>query len=101
VEDQLPGRGGGVDALGEAAEADPSSLKITDRVDEVAEGASEPVQLPDDEGVAGSQLVQDASELDALVDGSAGVVDEESVTPRRPEGVELEVGVLVESGDRA
>ena len=58
VEDQLAAGGGGVDLLLQAAEPDPVVGQAGDGVDQVAQGAAEPVQLPDDQGVAGAELVQ-------------------------------------------
>jgi hypothetical protein len=57
VEDELAAGGGGVDRLLEAAEPDPAVGQAADGVDQVPQRAAEAVQLPDDQGVAGSQLV--------------------------------------------
>jgi hypothetical protein len=62
VEDQLAARGGGVDLFLQAAEPDLALGQAGDRVDQVAQGAAQSVQLPDDQGVAGAQLVQDLRE---------------------------------------
>jgi hypothetical protein len=53
VEDELAAGGGGVDRLLEAPEPDAAVGQAGDDVDQVAQGAAEPIQLPDDQGVAG------------------------------------------------
>jgi hypothetical protein len=72
MEDELAAGGGGVDRLLEAAEPDPTLGEFGDGVDQVAEGAAEAVQFPDDEGVAGAELVQDLGEGGAVGAGAAG-----------------------------
>ena len=62
VEDELAAGGGGVDRLLEAAEPDPALGQPGDGVDEVAQRAAQPVEFPDDQGVAGAELVQDLLE---------------------------------------
>jgi hypothetical protein len=55
-------RGGGVDCLLEAPEPDAVFSESRDGVDEVPQRPAEAVELPDDQGVAGPQLVQDVLE---------------------------------------
>jgi hypothetical protein len=62
VEDELATGGGGVDRLLEAAEPDAAVSQAGDGVDQMSEGAAEPVEFPDDQGVARPQLVQDLLE---------------------------------------
>ena len=52
VEDELAARRGGVDCLLQAAEPDAAVGQAGDGVDQVAQGAAEAVELPDDQGVA-------------------------------------------------
>jgi hypothetical protein len=59
VEDELAARGGGVDGLLEAAEPYALVGQVGDGVDQVAEGAAEAVEFPDDQGVAGAEPVQE------------------------------------------
>ena len=59
MEDELAAGGGGVDRLLEAAEPDPAVGEAGDGVDQVPEGAAEAVEFPDDQGVAGAELVQE------------------------------------------
>jgi hypothetical protein len=58
----LPPGGGGVDRLLQAAEPDPAVGQAGDGVDQMAQKAAEAVELPDDQGVAGPQLVQELGE---------------------------------------
>jgi hypothetical protein len=63
MEDQFVARCGGVDCLLEAAEPDPMLSKASDRVDQVAQGAAEAVELPDDQGVAGRSWSRSCSRM--------------------------------------
>ena len=54
--------GGGVDHLLETAEPDPALGEFGNGVDQVPQGVTEAVELPNDEGVAGAELVQDLGE---------------------------------------
>ena len=63
MEDELAAGGGGVDRLLEAAEPDPTVGEAGDGVDQVAQGAAEAVEFPDDQGVAGAQLVEQLGEV--------------------------------------
>jgi hypothetical protein len=51
VEDELPAAGRRVDLLGEALEADAPRVEVGDGPDEVLEGAAQPIQAPDAQGV--------------------------------------------------
>jgi hypothetical protein len=48
VEDKLPTGGGGVDRLLQRAEADAALSQAGDDVDQMAQGAAEAVESPDD-----------------------------------------------------
>ena len=72
VEDELAAGGGGVDRLLEAAEPDAAVGQAGDGVDQVAQRPAEPVEFPDDQGVAGAQLVQDLLEGGPVGAGAAG-----------------------------
>jgi hypothetical protein len=64
MEDELAARGGGgVDRLLEAAEPDPTVGQAGDGVDQVPERPAKAVELPDDQSVAGPQLVQELLEV--------------------------------------
>jgi len=99
VEDQLAARGSGVDRLLQATEPDPVLGQPGDGVDQVAQRAAQPVQLPDDQGVAGAELVQDLLEDWAVGAGAAGGLGEHPVAAGRGKGVDLQVRLLVGGGD--
>jgi hypothetical protein len=99
VEDELAAGGGGVDRLLEAAEADAALGEAGDGVNQVPQGAAEPVELPDDQGVAGTQLVEHLGEDGAVGAGAAGGLGQHPVAAGALEGVDLELGLLVGGGD--
>jgi hypothetical protein len=99
VEDELAAGGGGIYRLLEAAEADPTLSQAGNGVDQMAQGAAEPVELPDDQGVARAQLVQDLGEGGPVGVGATGGLGEDPVAAGPLEGVDLELGVLVGGGD--
>jgi hypothetical protein len=76
VEDELAAGGGGVDRLLQAAEPDATLSQVGDGVDQVPERSAEAVELPDDQGVAGAQLVQDLGEDRSVAAGAAGGLGE-------------------------
>lgn len=55
---------------------------------------AEAVELPNDQGIARLQLLEEFAQLGALQD-PAGLVDEDSQTPCFFEGIQLQVGILV------
>jgi hypothetical protein len=62
MEDELAAGGGGVDRLLEAAEPDPAVGQAGDGVDQMAQRPAQAVELPDDQGIAGAQLVEQLGE---------------------------------------
>src|SRR3954470_10808247 len=56
MKDQLPATGCGVNAFLQAFKPDASLLKISDRVNQVSQGSSQPVKPPDHQGVTWSQV---------------------------------------------
>ena len=65
------------------------------------DGAAEPVELPDDEGVTGAQVVQRGGQARALGGGlaSADLLRVDPAAPSLGEGVMLQPGVLGVGGD--
>jgi hypothetical protein len=63
------------------------------------QGAAEPVELPDDQGVARPQLVQELLEGGPVGAGAAGGLSEYPPAAGALEGVDLELGLLVGGGD--
>ncbi len=68
VEHEPAAGGGGVDVLGQAAEADLAGVEVGDEVDEVAYGAAEAVEAPHHEGVTGAELVEEPVEFGSAVE---------------------------------
>ena len=101
MEDELAARGGRVDRLLQAPEPDPALSQPGDGVDQVPQGAAEPVQFPDDQGVAGAELVQELGEGGSVGAGAAGGLGEHPIAARSGQRVDLEVGLLVGGRDRA
>jgi hypothetical protein len=83
----------------EAAEPDAALGQAGDGVDEMPQGAAEAVEFPDDQGVAGAQLVEDLLEGGPVGAGAAGRFGEHPMAAGGSEGVDLELGLLVGSGD--
>src|SRR5450759_1146955 len=71
VEDEPATGRGGVQRLVHAAEADAVAAQVGDQGDQVGQGAGEPVEADNDQGVAGAQVVQTGLELGSF-SGAAG-----------------------------
>jgi len=99
VEDELAAGRGGVDRFLEAAEPDATVGQAGDGVDQMPQGPAEAVEFPDNQRVAGAELVQDLLEGGAVGAGAAGGLGEHPIAAGRGEGVDLELGVLVGGGD--
>jgi hypothetical protein len=65
----------------------------------VAQRAAEAVELPDHQGVAGAELVQELREGGPVGAGAASGFGEDPVAAGALQGVDLEVGLLVGGGD--
>jgi hypothetical protein len=63
------------------------------------ERPAEAVELPDDQSVARTQLVQELLEDGAVGAGAAGRLGEHPVAAGTLQGVDLELGLLVGGGD--
>jgi hypothetical protein len=74
VEHELATRDSGIDRLLQAAEPDTTVGERGDGVDQVAQRAAEPVELPHHQGVAGAELVQDAVPLGAAAGAPAAAL---------------------------
>jgi hypothetical protein len=64
----------------------------------VPERSAEAVQFPDDQGVAGPQLVEDLLEGGPVGPGAAGGLGEDSVAAGALQGVDLELWLLIGGG---
>jgi hypothetical protein len=77
----------------------PAVGQAGDGVDQVAEGSAEAVEFPDDEGVAGAQLVQELLKYGTVGAGAAGGLGEHPIAAGGSEGVDLELWLLVGGRD--
>jgi hypothetical protein len=100
-EDEFAAGGSGLGGLLEAAEADAAVGQAGDGVDQMPQGAAEALQSPDDQGVAGAELVKKLAVGGAVAAGAAGSLGERPVAADALEGVDLELGLLVGGGDAA
>jgi hypothetical protein len=99
VEDEAAAGGGGVEGLLQGPESDAAAAQIGDDRDEVLEGASEPVERGDDEGVAGPQVVQGLDDLFPVGVHAAQLVGEDADAAGGLERAGLPVQALIASGD--
>ncbi len=99
LEEHPPGRGGGVDALVEDDQVDTAALKILGQLDEVLEGTPEPVELGDDQLVAGPGDEEGLVEFGPAGEAPGGLVEMDLVAAGGAQRVMLAVGVLVAGGD--
>ena len=96
VKDQFAARGGGIDALGQAAQANLALLEGGDDLDEVPQGAAQAVQAPDDQGIAGAHVGQRLREAGPLGGRAALGIGEHTLTAGSLEGILLQgEGLLV------
>ena len=84
-----------VDAVRHAQEVDVLVLELTDEVHKLLDGATEPIELPDDERVARSQLFERLPKPRTISALAAGLVLEELLAPRTFERVALNVETLI------
>jgi hypothetical protein len=99
VEDELPAAGRGVDLLGKALEADALAVKPRDRLDQVCEGATEPIQAPHHQGVPVPQVRERIRQARAFCSAATDGVGEGFRAAGVLEGVALEIKCLICRGD--
>jgi hypothetical protein len=63
------------------------------------QGTAEPVELPDDQGVARAQLIEELLEDGTVGAGAAGGLGEHAIAAGVLQGVDLELWLLVGGGD--
>jgi hypothetical protein len=64
MEDELAARGGGIDRFLETPETDAAVAEAGDGIDQVAQGATQPIKPPHHKGVARTKLVQELLEAE-------------------------------------
>ena len=83
-------RARGVDRLGQRPHRDPAAVELEHELDQVAEAASEPVELPYDQRVTRSEAVQALIELWAVLERPGADVLEDPLDAGAAERVELQ-----------
>jgi hypothetical protein len=81
MEDELAATGRGVDLLLQGAEANALADKSGDRLDQVWQGAAQPVQPPDDQGVSATQMRECLGEPGTSSDGAGHRVRRSGAKP--------------------
>ena len=99
VEEQAATRSGGVDALREGFQPDPSLLQLVRDLFQVPHGPSESVKLRHHERVAIAQIRERIRQRGPLRQCAGCVLDEDLVAAGRLERIGLTVRVLVSSRD--
>jgi hypothetical protein len=98
--DRLAMRGGGVDdPVGQRLDPDAAGFEESDDVHQVTQATAEPVDLPDDQSVAGAQIVQACLPLRAVGLGSGGHVFVDLEAVLGGESIKLQLRILVGSTD--
>jgi hypothetical protein len=93
--DEHPAGGGvGLDVFRQALEAGAGLLDLFQEGDEVFEGPGQPVKLPDGEGVAGPEVVQQAVQFGAVPASAGRFLGEDPFAAGRLEGVHLGLDFL-------
>ena len=86
---------GGIDALRQGLQPDPTLLQLVRDLLEVSDRPAEPVKLRHHERVALAQIPEGFRQRRSLRQGAGCVLDENLVAARRVEYVRLAVGILV------
>ena len=95
MEHQPTGGRGGVDVLRQRTEARAMRLDGIHDVEKVAQGPGEAVVLGYGDHVALTQLIEQAVQLGPAAGRAGDLVGEDSLGPRRLQGIELAVQILV------
>ena len=99
VEDEPTAGGGGVDLLGDHAEADAPRSRGANGLDELLAGTPQAVQALADDGVPLPQAAQDVGQDEPLGLGAAGGLGINHLTDDLLRGIQLEVERLLPGGD--
>ena len=95
VEHQLAAGGGGVDRLGERAQAEAAHPEILDGLDQLLQGTGEAIQLPDHQRVALAHVRQGRLEGGSLALGAGRLLLADLLAAGGPQRVELQGQILL------
>ena len=99
VKDQRPPGGTRVDRFGEGAQADLPTVQGCDRVEQLPQRPRQPVELPDDQRVPGTQIVEGGMQLGPIALRATGFLRIDFCTARRLQDIELQGEILVVGRD--
>lgn len=89
----------GIEILPQAPEADAMGGEVPHRFHQVGQRASQTVELPDDQHIPGSAVVQGVGESWPLRLGAAGDIGEQALASAGQKGIFLEVEILLGGGN--
>ena len=91
MKDQFSPAGGGINVLGQAFEAYPPLLKSSHRGDQMRQGATQPVESPDNKGIAFPNIAECLFQSLSLCLCTACCIGEDAVAPCVMQGVLLQI----------
>ena len=99
VEEEAPGRRAGVDGVGEAPELDALLVQLADQIDKLLDRAAQPVELPDDQGVALTQHFERFAQARTVCPCAAHLILEDLLASGLGQGFTLQLKVLILRGN--
>jgi hypothetical protein len=90
VEEEPARRRLGVDPVRQAPEMDVAGFEGIDQIHEPFDAPPEPIQLPDDQRVAATQVRKRIIETGASQPSAAGLIREDAITAGLLKGIELQ-----------
>jgi hypothetical protein len=93
--DELAAGRRAVDHLGEAPDSDASLLQVADDLDQMGDGAPEPVQAPNSKDILRADVGERLRQSRPVNTGARKLVAEDSLAPGSLQGVDLQVEQLI------
>src|SRR3546814_11820223 len=85
-------RRGGIHLFGQRPEGDAAFLEVGDDRQQVRQRAAEPIELPDNQRVAGVNVVEAGFQAGAIVARTGSLVDRKSVVLGKSASVRVDLG---------
>ena len=95
MEHQLAPSVGSVDGLDQRSKAHPALIQLEDQFHQLLEGVGQAIELPNHQGVAGTQGAQACLQLRPLPLGAGDTLLEDLLAVGLLEGIMLQLGILV------